>query len=100
MKKIFVLGAIVTLFAVSASAQVASDRVERQRIERGFNSGSLTRPEKYRLQRDESRYRNEKRKAFRDGRLDRHERKRLARMRRHDRREMFRLRHNGRRRLM
>ena len=100
MKKIFVLGAIITLFAVSASAQVGSDRIERQRIERGFNSGQLTRPEKFRLQRDEFRYRHEKRRAFRDGKLNRYERKRLMRMKRHERRETFRFRHNGRRRLI
>ena len=100
MKKIFVLGAIFTLLAGAASAQDRGDRVERQRIENGFNRGQLTRPEKFRLQRDEYRYKSEKRRAFRDGRLTPRERRRLNRMRRHERRETFRLRHNGRRRLI
>ena len=98
MKKLFVLAAMVTLLAVSASAQGPGDRVRHQRIERGFNSGQLTRPEKFRLQKDQFRYKAERRRSLRDGRVDRHERRRLHKTKRHDRREMFRLKHNGRRR--
>jgi hypothetical protein len=100
MKKLFVLAAMVTLLAVSASAQVSGDRMRRHRTERGFNGGRLTRPEKFRLQKNDARYRVEKRRASRDGRIDRFERRKLNKMRRHDRRETFRLRHNGRRRLI
>jgi hypothetical protein len=100
MKKIFVLATMVTVMAFSASAQRPVDRIQAQRIERGFNSGQLTRPEKLRLQRDEFRYKNERRRALHDGKLNRRERRRLHKMRRHERREMFRLKHNGHRRMI
>lgn len=98
MKKIFVLATLITVFAVTASAQQAEGRNDRQRIERGFNSGALTRPERFHLQQDEFRYKKERRRALRDGRINRHERRKLERMRRHERREIHRLKHNGRRR--
>jgi len=100
MKKIFVLGTIVTLLSLSVSAQRGVDATESQRIERGFNNGELTRAEKFRLQKDEARIKHERHRAMRDGKMNRHERKRLQKMRRHERREMFRLKHNGRRRVM
>jgi hypothetical protein len=91
---------MITVFAISASAQRNDGRIESQRIEKGFNSGALTRPERSHLRQQEFRYKNEKRRAFRDGRINRHERRRLQRMKRHERREIFRLKHNGRRRVM
>jgi hypothetical protein len=100
MKKLFVLGVILTLMAASASAQGPGDRTRHQRIERGFNNGQLTRPERFRLQNDHRRFETEKRRSFRDGRVTPHERRRLHNMRRHDRREMFRYKHNGRRRMI
>ena len=98
MKKLFVLGVILTLLAVSATAQRGGDRVRHQRIERGVDNGQLTRPERFRLQKNERRYRIEKRRVFRDGRQTPRERRRLNTMRRHESREIFRLKHNGRRR--
>ena len=98
MKKIFVLGALFIGLAVSASAQISSDRTTRQRIERGVNSGSLTRPEAFRLHQDQFRYKTERRRALRDGRISRFERRKLNRMRRHERHEMYRFKHNRRRR--
>jgi len=98
MKKLFVLGVIFTLLAGAASAQRSGDRIRQQRIERGVNNGQLTRPEKLRLQKDEFRYKNERRRAFRDGKLDRRERRRLHKMRRHEHRQAFRLKHNRNRR--
>ena len=100
MKKLFVLGVILTLMAASASAQGPGDRTRRQRIENGFNNGQLTRPERFRLHKDEFRYKTERRRAFRDGRVTPRERRRLHKMRVHDRREIFRMKHNGRRRLI
>ena len=99
MKKIFVLGALFTVLAISASAQRGSDRITHQRIENGVNSGSLTRPEAFRLRQDEFRYKTEKRRALRDGRVNRFERRKLNRMKRHERRNIYRFKHNGRRRL-
>ena len=100
MKKLFVLGVILTLLAASASAQRGTDRVSHQRIERGFDNGQLTRPERVRLHRDQVRIKSERRRALGDGRLDRHERRKLHQMRRHERREMRRFKHNRRRRLI
>jgi hypothetical protein len=98
MKKLFLFGVILTLLAASASAQVTSDRIQRQRIERGFDNGQLTRPEKFRLEKDRFQIKNERRRAFHDGRISPRERRRLHKMRRHERHEMFRFKHNGRRR--
>ena len=100
MKKLFVFGVILTLLAASASAQGPGDRMRRQRIERGFDNGQLTRPERFRLHKNEFRYKVEKRRTHRDGRVTPHERRRLHKMRVHERREIFRLKHNGRRRLI
>ena len=100
MKKLFVLGVILTLLTASASAQRPGDHIQRQRIERGFDNGQLTRPEKFRLHTDRARIKVERRRAFRDGRVNPSERRRLNKMRKHNRREMFRLKHNGRRRLI
>ena len=100
MKKIFVLAMLLTILAAAASAQGPGDRIRRQRIERGFNNGQLTRPEKFRLQRDRIQYKAERRRAGRDGRITPVERRRLSQIRRHDRREAFRFKHNRRRRLL
>jgi hypothetical protein len=100
MKKILVLSAILALFIASASAQGPGDRIRHHRIEQGFNNGQLTRPEKFRLQKNQFRYKVEKRRAFRDGRVSPMEKRRLSKMKRHNHREMFRYRHNGRRRVI
>jgi hypothetical protein len=100
MKKLFVLGVILTLLTASASAQRTVDRIQRQRIERGFDNGRLTRPEKFRLQKDRTRIKVERRRSLRDGRVTPGERRRIHKMRRHERREMRRFKHNGRRRLI
>jgi hypothetical protein len=100
MKKLFVLGAILTLFIVSASAQGPRDRIRSERIERGFNNGQLTRPEKFRLHQNKTRHKVERRRAVRDGRVTPVERRRLHKMKRHDRHEIYRLKHNGRRRVI
>lgn len=100
MKKIFVLGAMLTLFIVSASAQGPGDRIRRERIERGFNNGQLTRPEKFRLHQNGFRQKAERRRALSDGRVTPLERRRLHKMNRHNRREIFRLKHNDRRRVI
>lgn len=98
MKKLFVLGFVVTLLAVSASAQGPGDRIQRHRIERGFNSGQLTRPEKFRIQKDRAHLKAQRHRALKDGRVTPHERRRLHKTRRHNNREIFRKKHNSRRR--
>lgn len=100
MKKLFILGALLTLFIVSASAQGRNDRVRRERIERSFDRGQLTRTEKFRLQKNRMQFKGEKRRALRDGRISPSERRRLHKLSHHDRRETYRLKHNGRRRVI
>lgn len=100
MKKLFVLGAFLTLIIASASAQGPGNRVSRQRVENGFHSGQLNRPERSRLKKDQFRFKAERRRAHRDGRVSPRERRRLHKMRRHDRREIFRFKHNGHRRVI
>ena len=98
MKKILILGIVLTLFVASASAQRPADQIRQHRSERSFDNRQLTRPEKFRLHNDRVRYKAERRRSFRDGRVTPSERRRLHKMRRHDRREMFRFKHNHRRR--
>ncbi len=100
MKRILILGVVLTIFVASASAQDRGDRSRRNSIERGFQSGQLSRGEKFRLRKDRVEYRAEKRKAMKDGRLSHFERRKLATMKRHDRKKMFRMKHNGRRRII
>lgn len=98
MKRIFVLGVVLSLFVVTASAQGPRDRVNRHRIEKGFDRGQLTRHEKFQLNKNEFKYKAEKRKALRDGKLTRAEKKRLAAIKHKNDRKIFRKKHNSRRR--
>lgn len=100
MKKILVLGVVFALFTVAASAQTGRDRIRKHRIERGFETGQLTRGEKYRLHKNQMQYRFERRRAVRDGRISPMEQRRLHKMRVHDRRETFRYKHNMRKRVI
>lgn len=101
MKKILFLGFIVTLFAVSASAQTRDGNRIRHRHEmRANRHGELTHFERRHLRYDKSRYQMARRRAHRDGFVGRHERRHLAMMRKHDRREAYRFNHNNRRRLI
>ena len=101
MKKLIVLGAFLTFVVISASAQVGiRDRASHQRTERGYDRGELSRTEKYRMHKNEVRFKHEKRRASRDGRITHSERRRLHKMRHHNRHETYRMRHNGRRRSM
>lgn len=101
MKKIIFLGTLFAFFTITASAQKERNDVrENRRIERGFETGNLTRAEKYRLHKNDQRYRHEKRRTMRDGRITQGEKRRLHKMKAHDRRETYRYRHNGRRRVI
>ena len=95
MKKILFLGFILTLiFSVSASAQIADGNKYRDRETRTYNHGDMNRYESKDLHRDNYRYKMARRKAYRDGRLSRHERRHMDKMRRHERHEFHRYRHN------
>ena len=99
MKKILILGAVFALFTTAASAQLRSDAVQRHRIEKGFQSGQLTRGEKFKLKKDHGKYAKAKRKALRDGRLTPMEKRKLNAMKRHNSRKTFAMKHNHRRRV-
>lgn len=94
MKKILLLGAVLTLFIASASAQGPRER------HRGFDRGQITRGEKFRIEKNRQQFKREKRKAMRDGRITSAERRKLQKMKRHDRREIARYKHNHRRRVL
>lgn len=96
MKKILFLGFILTLiFSVSASAQIADGNKYSNRETRSYNHENVNRYEAKRLHQDNFRYKMARKRAYRDGRLSRHERKHLNKMRKHERRELHRYRHNG-----
>jgi hypothetical protein len=98
MKKILIAGVVFALFTTAASAQGGHSAIERQRIKSGFETGQLTRGEKFRLEKGEANYRHEKRRAGRDGRFSHGERRRLHYMRRHQSRKTFYMKHNHQRR--
>ena len=100
MKKIFVIGLVLTLVSFAASAQRTEDRGKRYRTEQRFNDRQLTRPERFKLRNDISQYRFQQRRARRDGFVGPRERRRLMMMRKHNRREAFRFRHNRFRRVI
>src|SRR5262245_15368147 len=100
MKKILALALILVTLSVAASAQRPGDRFRRHRINNSFNSGQLTRPERFELRKDELRYRSLERRSRRDGVVTPMERRKLQKTKRHNRRELFRFKHNGRHRII
>jgi hypothetical protein len=100
MKKIVVLSLLILLISAAASAQAGPGiRFRKQGMQRGFNDGRFTRPEKFELRRDIRRTQLLERRARRDGIVTPVERIRIHRAKCHTRREAFRFKHNGRRRL-
>ncbi|HMG69211.1 MAG TPA: hypothetical protein VK588_16045 [Chitinophagaceae bacterium] len=101
MKKILFLGFILTLFAVSASAQSDDGgRFRHHREVRSYHHGELNRFEKRRLHHDRFHYGMARRRVHRDRFVSHSERRHLDNIRRHDRRESYRFNHNNRRRLI
>jgi hypothetical protein len=96
MKKILILVAVFALLTTGASAQRGHDRVQHYRIQRGVQSGELSRIEKSRLNKDRMRYKHAKRMAMRDGRITRYERRKLNALRRYDSRRVYAMKHNSR----
>jgi len=91
MKKLLVLGFVLTLFSAAVSAQQATDgSFRRHRTEEGYQNGERHHPEMRGSHRHQRHYRMERR--------SRHERHRFHRMHRHERRHMHRTRHNHHRR--
>ncbi len=101
MKKILALGVFFALFTVAASAQRNETGLrDKQRIHRGFESGQLTRGERFKLHQNDRQYNRTERRFKHDGKLNRYEKKRLNKMKRHDRHQTFRYKHNRRHRVI
>lgn len=98
MKKILLAGLVFALFTTVASAQKGHRMIQDHKIERGFQSGQLTRGERMKLEKQNSRYSRALRLAMRDGRITRAERRKLDALRRQDNRRTFAYKHNDRRR--
>jgi hypothetical protein len=101
MKKILVFSLILVLISAAASAQAGpGSRFRKQGIQRGFNQGQFTRPEKSELRKDVYRTHIMQRRARRDGIVTPIERRRIHRSKCDTRRDAFRFKHNGRRRVI
>ena len=98
MKRIIALGVFFALFTVAASAQRNDAGFKKKGMDRRYETGQLTRGEKFKLHKNDARYHKTKRHFKRDGRISPMEKRKLYKMKRHDRRETFRYRHNDRRR--
>ena len=99
MKKVTVLSfiLILILFSVAASAQRGSgDRRLRYRTAQGFNSGQVTRPEKFQLRKDMVRTNLIQRNVRRDGVVTPFEKRRVQQAKCKTRHDAFRFRHNNR----
>ena len=101
MKKILALSLAIVVFSVAASAQGGPEsRFRKARLQRGFTSGQINRPERRELGKDAFHYKMLQNNARRDGVITPFERRRLHRARCESRRDLFRFKHNGRRRLI
>jgi hypothetical protein len=101
MKKFIILGLFVTLLTTVAGAQNGpGDRFRHQRIREGYRDGQINRAERFRLHRNEARFKIARRHARRDGVVGPVERRRLHQMKRHQRHQIFRYKHNHHRRVM
>ena len=101
MKKIILIGIVATLVTMTTSAQVRPEnRVQKFRVERGFQRGEINRPERFQLRKNQLRYRIAQKRVYRDGRITPMERKRLMMMKRQNRQQMFRFKHNRSRRVI
>lgn len=100
MKKILSISLILILLSAAASAQRPGDKIRRQYVRQGFNSGQITRVERFELRKDVTRYKAAQRHARRDGVVTPLERRRIHQLKAETRRDAFRYKHNGRRRLI
>ncbi len=107
MKKIVLLGLTLAIFTITVSAQSGRDGfnrdrdgIRKERVDRKFRSGQLTRGEKFKLHKNDREYGRAKRHALRDGKLTRYEKRKLSKMRKTDRRQSYRFKHNSRKRII
>ena len=103
MKTKLLIAVVLMLgFAInSAEAQIIRGKVrnEHHRIGAGVRSGQLTRPEAYRLHREQRHIRRDIHRARKnDGRIDARERKHIRHEQRKHSRRIYMAKHNGRKR--
>jgi hypothetical protein len=100
--KLFIAVVLMLGFAInSADAQIIRERAhtDRHRITAGVRSGELTRPEAYRLHRDQRHIRRDIHRARRnDGHIDARERKHIRHEQKKHSRRIYKAKHNGRKR--
>ena len=101
MKKIIILSVAALFMSITTTAQQRpGDRIQKLRIERGFQKGEINRAERFHIRKDQLRYKIAQRRALRDGRITPMERRKLMMMKRHNRQDMFRFKHNRFRRVI
>jgi hypothetical protein len=100
MKKLIVLTLVALGFAGIATAQRAGERLRRHSVRNGFENRQLTRPERFELRKNETRYKMAERKSRRNGIVSPVERRKLKGMKRHNKANTFRYKHNIRRRVI
>ena len=89
MKKLLLLGAIVALFTVTASAQQISGRTKQR--QESFHRGQLTRGEKFKMHKNHDYdHKRAQRHSRHGGKFTKAERKRFHKMRKHNRHGAFR----------
>lgn len=100
-KKVIIALALVVGVAInSASAQIIRSTLpqDRARIHNGVRTGQLTRPEAYRLHKEQRHIRRDVHRARRDGHIDRAERTHIRHEKRKHSRHIYKAKHNGRKR--
>lgn len=101
MKKILILSLILFSATLTVDAQRGpANRFRHFRIQQGFRSGEITRPERMHLRKDAVRLNMVQRNARRDGIVTPAERVRIHRLKADTRRDMIRFRNNGRQRII
>lgn len=100
MKKILSISFILILLSAAASAQRPGNNIRRHYVKQSFNSGQITRGERFELRKDVARLNTIQRHARRDGIVTPLERRRIHKAKCETRRDAFRFKHNGRRRLI
>jgi hypothetical protein len=94
MKRIFALSMLMLVLVAAASAQGPGDKFRRHSVTNGVRSGQLTRMEAMDLRKNHMRVNGLERRAHRDGKITRYERKKIYKAKAHNRRETFRYKHN------
>ncbi len=101
MKKILLLGLMVTLFAFVADAQTARRSSDRMKRSKEFNKeAKFHRFDKKQHHKGSVKYHEAKKKFMRDGKLTKAERRSLDKLRKENRKHVARYKHSPRKRVI